>query len=70
MSPSGWENTTLELSVAGQVDCELEVAVDGEEIELEPDLKWWTSGRTPAEAAQDESEEDESDEAAAQEECG
>ena len=28
-------NSTLELSVAGQVDCELEVAVDGDEIELE-----------------------------------
>jgi amphi-Trp domain-containing protein len=27
-------NSTLELSVADQVDCELEVTVDGDEIEL------------------------------------
>jgi Lsr2 len=66
-------SSTLELSVASQVDCELEVAVDGDEIELELELKWSISGRPSVEAAQDQSEadagleEDESDEAAPQE---
>jgi amphi-Trp domain-containing protein len=54
-------NSTLELSVADQVDWELEVEVDGDEIELELELKWSTSGRASAEATEDESEEDESD---------
>jgi amphi-Trp domain-containing protein len=51
-------SSTLELSVAGQVDCELEVAVDGDEIELELELKWSISGRSLAEAAPDESRAD------------
>ena len=51
-------SSTLELSVAGQVACELEVAVDGDEIELELELKWSTSGRPSAERAQDGSEAD------------
>ncbi len=60
---------TLELSVAGHVDCELEVEVDGDEIELELELKWSTSGRRSIEEAQDQSEgddlaENESEEAA------
>src|SRR5215211_4294110 len=49
-------SSTLELSVASQVDCELEVAVDGDEIELELELKWSTSVRSSAEAGQDASE--------------
>jgi amphi-Trp domain-containing protein len=51
-------NTTLELSVASQVDCELEVTVDGDEIELELELTWSTSGRIDAEAADDADEDD------------
>jgi amphi-Trp domain-containing protein len=47
-------SSTLQLSVAGQVDCELEVAVDGDEVELELELKWSISGRSPADATQDE----------------
>lgn len=54
--------STLELSVASRVDCELEVAVDGDEIELELELKWSISGRSSAEAAQDESAADGLDE--------
>jgi amphi-Trp domain-containing protein len=49
-------NSTLELSVTDQVDWELEVEVDGDEIELELELKWSTSGRAPAEAAEEEPE--------------
>jgi amphi-Trp domain-containing protein len=55
-------NSNLELSVTDQVDWELEVVVDGDEIELELELKWSTSGRATAETAEDESEEDESEE--------
>jgi amphi-Trp domain-containing protein len=60
-------SSTLELSVANQVDCEFEVAVDGDEIELELELKWSISDRPSVEAAQHQSEadelhEDESDE--------
>jgi amphi-Trp domain-containing protein len=55
-------NSTLELSVAGQVDCELEVAVDGDEIELELELKWSTSGRPSASSAEEEPEADEAEE--------
>jgi amphi-Trp domain-containing protein len=55
-------NSTLELSVADQVHWELEVEVDGDEIDLELELKWSTSGRSSAEAAEVESEEDESQE--------
>src|SRR5215211_5106195 len=61
-------SSTLELSVASQVDCELEVAVDGDEIELELELKWSISGRPSVEAAEEDQseadnlEEDESDE--------
>src|SRR5688500_6964492 len=51
-------NSTLELSVADQVDWELEVEVDGDEIELELELKWSTSGRAPADVTEDESDED------------
>lgn len=47
---------TLELSVGSQVDFELEVVVDGEEIELELELKWSAPGRRSVEAAQDQSE--------------
>lgn len=54
--------------MAGQVGCELEVAVDGDEIELELELKWSTSGRAPAEAAEEGAEEDESAEDASEEE--
>jgi amphi-Trp domain-containing protein len=62
-------SSTLELSVAGQLDCELEVEVDGDEIELELELKWSTSGRRSVDEAQDQSEvddlaEDDSEEAA------
>jgi amphi-Trp domain-containing protein len=46
-------NSTVELSVASQVDCEFEVAVDGDEVELELELKWSISGRPSAEKAQD-----------------
>jgi amphi-Trp domain-containing protein len=64
-------SSTLELSVAGQLDCELEVAVDCEEIELELELKWSTSGHHSVEATQDKSgtddlEEDDSDEGASE----
>jgi amphi-Trp domain-containing protein len=52
-------SSTLELSVAGQVDYELEVAVDGDEIELELELKWSTSGRASASSAEAESDDDE-----------
>jgi amphi-Trp domain-containing protein len=55
-------NSTLELSVADQVDWELEVEVNGDEIELELELKWSTSGRASAEATEDKSEEAESEE--------
>lgn len=51
-------SSTLELSVANQVECELEVAVDGDEIELELELKWSISGRPSVEASQDQSEVD------------
>jgi amphi-Trp domain-containing protein len=65
-------SSTLELSVAGQVDWELEVAVDGDEIELELELKWSTSGRASASSAEEESEDDEGaeDEAAEDEAAG
>jgi amphi-Trp domain-containing protein len=49
-------SSTLQLSVAGQVDCELEVTVDGDEIELELELKWSTSGRASAGSAGEEAE--------------
>ena len=49
-------SSTLELSVASQLDCELEVAVDGDEIELELELKWSISGRPSVDAAEDQSE--------------
>ena len=49
-------SSTLELSVASQVNCELEVAVDGDEIELELELKWSISGRPSVDAAEDQSE--------------
>ncbi|WP_222269356.1 amphi-Trp domain-containing protein [Modestobacter marinus] len=54
-------SSTLELSVANQVDWEFEVVVDGDEIELELELKWSMSRRASAEAADDESEEDQSE---------
>jgi amphi-Trp domain-containing protein len=56
-------SSTLQLSVAGQVDCELEVGVDGDEVELELKLKWSISGRSPADSPQyaDEVEADEAD---------
>jgi amphi-Trp domain-containing protein len=60
-------DSTLELSVGGQLDWELEVEVDGDEIELELELRWSTSGRTSAEAVEDESEEDESEEVESEE---
>jgi amphi-Trp domain-containing protein len=63
-------SSTLELSVADQVDWELEVEVDGDEIELELELKWSMSGRASAEAAEDESEEDETQEDETEEESG
>lgn len=50
--------STLELSVANQLDCELEVSVDGDEIELELELKWSISNRASAEATEDEAEQD------------
>src|SRR3712207_4082107 len=56
-------NSTLELSVTDQVDWELELEVDGGEIELELELKWSKSGRASVEAVEsevDESVEDES----------
>src|SRR3954467_9213590 len=58
----GLGSSVLQLSVAAQVDCELEVSVDGNEIELELELKWSTSGPESAEAAEDEADEDEADE--------
>jgi amphi-Trp domain-containing protein len=61
-------SSTLELSVASQVDCELEVAVDGDEFELELELKWSTSGRPSADAAQDGSQADEFAEGESEEE--
>jgi amphi-Trp domain-containing protein len=58
-------SSTLELSVADQVDWELEVEVDGDKIELELELKWSRSGRVSAEVAEgsgeDEFEEDQSE---------
>jgi amphi-Trp domain-containing protein len=56
-------SSTLELSVANQVDCEFEVTVDGDEIELELELKWSISDRPSVEAAQDQSEADDLPEA-------
>jgi amphi-Trp domain-containing protein len=55
-------SSTLELSVADQLRCELEVAVDGDGIELELELRWSTSGRASAESTEAESAEDESEE--------
>ena len=55
-------SSTLEFSVADQVDWELEVEVDGDKIELELELKWSTSGGASAEAAEDNSEADQSEE--------
>ena len=55
-------SSTLELSVASQVNCELEVAVDGDEIELELELKWSISRRPSVEAAEDRSAGDELEE--------
>ena len=54
----------LVLSVADQVDWDLELTVDGDEIELELELelKWSTSGRVSGEAAEGETEEDGSEE--------
>lgn len=52
-------SSVLELSVARQVDCELEVSVDGDEIELELGLKWSTSDRSSVDAAQEGYEADE-----------
>jgi amphi-Trp domain-containing protein len=51
-------SSTLELSVASTVCCELEVAVDGDEIELELELKWSISGHSSVEAPQDQAEGD------------
>jgi amphi-Trp domain-containing protein len=53
---------SLEMLVAGKVDWELEVEVDGDEIELELELKWSISGRVEDEAAEDGTDEDESEE--------
>jgi amphi-Trp domain-containing protein len=59
-------SSTLELSVADQVNWELEVEVDRDEIELELELKWSTSRRATAETAEerenDGSENDDSEE--------
>jgi amphi-Trp domain-containing protein len=55
-------SSTLELSVADQLQCELEVAVDGDEIELELELKWSTAGRAAAQSTDDESAEEQSEE--------
>jgi len=60
-------SSTLELSVASQLDCELEVSVDGDEIELELELKWSTSGRASAGAAEGEAEDDEAEDDEAEE---
>jgi amphi-Trp domain-containing protein len=49
-------SSTVELAVAEQLHFELEVAVDGDEIELEMELKWSTSGRAPAASSEDVSE--------------
>src|SRR3954469_14565682 len=49
-------NSSLELSVADQLRWELEVAVDGDGIELELELKWSTSGRASEESAGDEAD--------------
>ena len=63
-------SSTLELSVADQLQCELEVAVDGDEIELELELTWSTAGRAAAQPTEDESAEGQSeDEDAAAEEA-
>jgi amphi-Trp domain-containing protein len=62
-------NSTLELSVADQVNWELEVEVDGDEIELELELKWSTSGRASAEATEDESDEVESEPVSAEDDA-
>jgi amphi-Trp domain-containing protein len=48
-------SSTLEFSVASQLDCELEVSVDGGQIELELELKW--SVTTPSSATQGAEEE-------------
>jgi amphi-Trp domain-containing protein len=57
-------SSTLELSVADQVDWELEVEVNGDEIELELELKWSTSGRATVDTGKvledDDAEEGES----------
>lgn len=45
--------STLELSVAGQVDCEIEASVDGDQRELELELKWSISGRPSADGAEE-----------------
>jgi amphi-Trp domain-containing protein len=55
-------NSSLELSVADQLRWELEVAVDGDGIELELELKWSTSGRASV-ASTEESAGDEADNA-------
>jgi amphi-Trp domain-containing protein len=49
-------SSTVELSVGDQLRFELEVAVEGDEIELELELKWSTSGRASAELSEDVSE--------------
>jgi amphi-Trp domain-containing protein len=54
-------NSTLELSVADQVDWELEVEVDGDKIELELELTWSASSRGTA-AAAEELEDDDAEE--------
>jgi amphi-Trp domain-containing protein len=51
-------SSTLELSVASQVHCDFEVAVDGDQIELKLRLNWSTSGRASVESADGESDED------------
>jgi amphi-Trp domain-containing protein len=43
-------SSTLEFAVASQLDCELEVSVDGGQLELELELKW--SLADPSDAAQ------------------
>ena len=46
-------SSTVELAVADQLHVELEMAVDGDEIELEMELKWSTSGRASAASSKD-----------------
>ena len=41
-------SSTVELAVADQLHVELEVAVDGDEIELEMELRWSTLRRASA----------------------